>query len=204
MADIKKNGFGCGTKLWKIDYIFNPRRGYLFELEIDGGDKTSTIATQLDTLLKQKVDKNKYVTCSSHSNMYIPVSKQTVFVIENRMALIHCKTLYANESFRMGGFKDLKGFDENSIYCTRFAMLNFEYRLLIQRNSNIYTFFNGMIYENNSLKKKISDTPYGFGIGINIQSHNNIFSISYAYGHQFNNKIMLNLAKIHFGFITVF
>ena len=204
-ADISKNSFGAGIKLWDLDYVFNPRKGYVFEFQSSSGNKTISKNPNANPLIYDGVKLNtKLIEFKGNIAFYIPITKRTIVLIDNKFALLQSSTIYKNELYKIGGTKSLRGFDENAIPCSRYTILSLEYRLLFQKTSNIFIFYNRAYYENNATINTIHDTPYGFGLGLNIQNKSNIFSISYAYGSQFHNPILFNAAKIHFGYLTVF
>jgi len=203
-ADITKTSIGAGAKLWQLDYSFNPRKGYIFEINVGSGTKTiakNPLANQniYDGIKLKTTD----IDLKEEFSVFIPITKRTVILLEDKSALLQSSTLFKNELYKIGGAKSLRGFDENAISCSRYSILNIEYRFIFQKSSNLFLFFNGAYYENR-VSTTIHDTPYGFGLGLNIRNKSNIFSISYAYGSQFGNPIAFNEAKIHFGYVTVF
>jgi hypothetical protein len=84
-------------------------------------------------------------------------------------------------------------------------MLEVEYRYLLGPNSYIKAFWNGAYYEDRSAGKPFSsDTPWGFGIGGNIETKAGILSILYALGKEKKNNFELRAGKIHFGISSYF
>lgn len=204
-ADISKTSFGAGTKLWNLDYSYNPRKGYTFELLASSGIKKIDKNPQVDSsIYKNVLLKTKQVELKCSFSVYIPISKRTVILLEDKSATMQNTAIYRNELYKIGGAKLLRGFDEGEIACSSYSVVNAEYRFLFQKNSNLFAFFNAAYYENKAATSHTHDTPYGFGLGLNIQNKSSIFSISYAYGSQFGNGIQFNAAKIHFGYLTVF
>lgn len=111
---------------------------------------------------------------------------------------------FQNELFRIGGLKSLRGFDEESIHATGFAIFTLEYRYLLEENSYLYLFGEGAYVENVSRNISEYDTPYGFGAGISFQIKAGIFSLSYALGSQKQNPIDVKGGKVHFGIVNYF
>ncbi len=204
-SNMTQTSYGLGFKLWDLDYFFNPRKGYVTEFEIASGQKN----IEKNAKLKAEAYKNiplqtTQVELKGNVEVFIPFFAKTVVYVKNTSALIHAKTIFSNELYYIGGTKTLRGFDENEIPCSRYTIGTIEFRYLFQKSSNVYVFYNQAYYENRATTKYIYDTPWGFGIGFHIQNKSSIFSISYAYGSQFNNPIKYNEAKIHFGFINTF
>ena len=204
-ADISETSFGAGTKLWNLDYSYNPRKGYTFELLASSGIKKIDKNPQVDSsIYKNVLLKTKQVELKCSFSVYFPLSKRTVILLEDKSATMQNTAIYRNELYKIGGAKLLRGFDEGEIACSSYSVVNAEYRFLFQKNSNLFVFVNAAYYENKAATSHIHDTPYGFGLGLNVQNKSSIFSISYAYGSQFGNGIQFNAAKIHFGYLTVF
>ena len=204
-ADIKKTNFGAGTKLWNLDYSYNPRKGYIIELQGSSGNKIIDKNPKANPDIYNGIKlKTQNIEINSTISFYIPITQRTVLLIDDKSALMQSSNIFKNELYKIGGAKSLRGFDEGAIPCSRYSILDLEYRFLFQKSSNIFAFYNTAYYENRAEIKTIHDIPYGFGLGLNIQNKSNIFSISYAYGSQFGNPIAFNAAKIHFGYLTVF
>jgi hypothetical protein len=107
---------------------------------------------------------------------------------------------------REGGINSLKGFNEQSIFASNFNMIDIEYRYLIGDDSHIKLFWNGAYYEDKSFGRlnKITDYPWGFGIGGNFETGAGLLSIMYALGKEKNNRFDLRTGKIHFGISSYF
>jgi hemolysin activation/secretion protein len=123
---------------------------------------------------------------------------------EVNAAWFQTESLFLNELFRIGGLKTLRGFDEQSIFANKFAITNAELRYLLGKNSNVFAFYNQAWYVNEVTKNRISDNPFGFGLGLIFESGAGLFTLVYAVGKQFQNPIEFNSAKIHFGYINYF
>ena len=98
----------------------------------------------------------------------------------------------------------LRGFDEESINASSYAIGTIEFRYLLEQNSYTYLFIDGGYYENKSIEEYKSDTPFGFGLGISFETKAGIFSLNYALGYQENELAPIRAAKIHFGFVNFF
>ncbi len=119
---------------------------------------------------------------------------------------IRSDKVFFNELFRLGGYKTLRGFDEQSIFANQYAMLNLELRYRFDENSNVFVFGNTMYYENKSenFTGVKQDIPFGFGLGANINTGNTILSMVYGYGIQKNIPLNFSKGKFHFGLVNYF
>jgi hemolysin activation/secretion protein len=140
----------------------------------------------------------------SNLDFYIPIKTRSTIKLGSKTGFIFNENMFTNELFRIGGNITLRGFDEESLYNSSFAIGTIEYRFLLEQNSNIFGFIDGAWYENRVKGKFISDTPIGVGAGVNFSTKPGIFSISYALGSQKGSPFIFKSAKIHFGFISFF
>ena len=111
---------------------------------------------------------------------------------------------YANERIRFGGLNSLRGFNEEELYATSMFTGLVEYRFLLDKNSNVFVFYNQSWYEDNSVGIYRNDSPLGFGTGFSFGTKLGIFSITYALGKQFQNTVQFNQGKIHIGYVAYF
>lgn len=205
VADIKSMLYGIGLKTELLDYKLNPRKGYSLQVNAQTGNRKIIKNTALNSQLYNglQLSTNQY-SGALNSIFYIPLFKKSTIAVGCHAGSIYGITLFKNELYRLGGLNSLRGFDEESINASSYCITSAEYRILFEKNSNLYFFFNNAWYENNSLQKYKKDYPFGFGTGISFQTKAGIFTINYALGKQLNNPIMLRSAKIHFGLVNYF
>jgi hemolysin activation/secretion protein len=130
--------------------------------------------------------------------------KKGTLLIGAKSGYISGQTIFSNELFRIGGLQSFRGFDDESIFASFYAISNIEYRFLMDKNSNIFLFASRTYLENISANKRIIDRPLSFGSGISFETKAGIFNLTYALGKQLNNPIILRAAKIHFGIVSLF
>lgn len=203
--DSRTNMFGVGLELSNLNYRFNPSKGSFINGSASAGVKK--------ILKNPEVDEAEYADLKTESDIYrvelqtgifIPFASRSTVLLRLRGASIVNDFLFENEIFRIGGLKTLRGFDEQSIYASSYTVGTIEYRFILEENSNFFLFFDQGYYENTSRDALITDTPFGFGGGINFETKPGIFSFTYALGKQFDNQILFRNGKIHFGFISFF
>ena len=180
------------------------------------GTKRIIRNTQVDALRFAKPDgstRSLYDTISLTSvqyrfyfrgDVFLPIASRATVRVEANCGHLQAQQVFFSELFRIGGIRTLKGFDEQAIFASSYAIANAEVRYLLQQNSNALLFWNGAWYTNKLLSQNNSDKPYGFGAGLNFETGAGIFSLYYAVGKQFNNPIAFEKAKIHFGFVNYF
>jgi outer membrane protein assembly factor BamA len=216
--DIQTNTLGSEFSKSHLDYRFNPRRGWAFQLR--GGIGRRAVLKNADILnLKSPIDTafkflKLYDTVALRSFQYrfdtkfeyfIPVFKRSTIKLGMTSGLLYTSAPIAqNEQYRIGGNRLLRGFDEESVFTTRHIIATLEYRLLIGRNSYLYAFSDAGYIENVTRTVQNYDTPYGFGAGITFETKVGLFGVSLAVGSQQGNVIDLRNVKTHFGYISIF
>ncbi len=204
-ADVNTTLYGLELKEEKLDYLFNPRKGYQLKLIGSAGNKTIKKNSQIKSTAYDSISlRTTQYRMESNIGLFIPFFKHSTFWVYNRTAFISHSGLFENELFRIGGLKTLRGFDEESIHASFYNILIIEYRYIFEKNSYLNLFWNGCYYEKLTNNGRIFDTPYGFGVGITFETKAGIFSLNYALGKQFNEPINFKSGKIHFGIISYF
>jgi outer membrane protein assembly factor BamA len=215
-TDIRNNSYGLGLKIDRYDYYINPRKG--FALDLSGGVGVKQILKNPTIAALQISDgeggmMSIYDTIELKSVQYrmkgmvdyfIPIFSKATIRTQAFGGHIVAQNLFINELFRIGGIRTLKGFDEQAIFASTYLIANVEVRYLIQQNSNVLLFWNGAYYRNEVRNPVLSDKPYGFGAGLNMETGAGVLSLFYALGKEFNNPINVSKAKVHFGFVNYF
>ena len=204
-GDISNSSYGIEMKSIKLNYKYNPTKGYAAFLSVSAGTKTIRKNNNLNPIVYEDLNlKTAQFGIQSNLDFYIPIKTRSTIKLGSKTGFIFNENMFTNELFRIGGNIKLRGFDEESIYNSSFAIGTIEYRFLLEQNSNIFAFIDGAWYENKVKGNFITDTPLGTGVGINFSTKPGIFSISYALGRQKGSPFIFKSAKIHFGFISFF
>ncbi|NVO01898.1 MAG: hypothetical protein HXX09_04280 [Bacteroidetes bacterium] len=204
-SDVTTQFYGIEYKIDKLDYRLNPRSGVLFKFNGGAGNKTITKIEGINPALYDNVKlKSTQYKIDIETEAYVPLFKRSTIKFGINGADMINEQLFENELYRFGGFKTLRGFDEESLHASIYAIGTVEYRFLFEQNSFLSLFWNGAYYENRSVGKSIIDRPYGFGAGLSFETKAGIFSLNYAVGKQFDNPIVFKSAKISFGIVSFF
>lgn len=204
-ADITTKSYGIGIKLDYTNYRFNPRKGLRVTSNFSVGNKNIRKNPNVNPLAYQNVQlKSVQYLGDGFIDYFIPIFKKGTLLIGAKSAYISGQAIFSNELFRIGGLQSFRGFDDESIFASFYAISNIEYRFLMDKNSNIFLFASRAYLENISANKRIIDRPLSFGSGISFETKAGIFNLTYALGKQLNNPIILRAAKIHFGIVSLF
>lgn len=194
---------GTGFYIENFDYIFNPQKGYFIDLNISIGknQKTFNNSTQNLTKFEGEVEIQYFIKMTDLTSIKL---RNISGFMNNMISSNFTNVFYNNEMFRLGGLNTIRGFDQESILCSNYSIANIEYRLIFDKNSALYAFYDIGYYEKNNPTEFINDKPMGFGFGIDFETRAGIFTVNYALGKQFNNPVEFRSAKIHFGLINRF
>ena len=194
------NSFGFVTNFEKLDNLFNPRKGFKIKSEIAYGWKeTYAIDTVANNILKSP-NFNGNLSFSS----YLSLLKRTTFKIKLSGSTIQNNILYENELTRIGGYKTIRGFDEESIWVSSFVLGNFEFRYLIDEKSNVFLFSDFAWTESKTNNFLMVDYFQSFGFGTNISMPNGLLTLIYGLGRKIDNPFLIRTGKIHLGFTSYF
>lgn len=203
LNDFETHLYGLGYGFLSIDHAFNPRRGWVLNSSFAFGKRILTTADN------ERSASNRF-DLNLKAGYFLPLAKRSTVLFMSQSGLIslfengESVSLLDNELYRLGGIKNLRGIDENSVLASTYSSLSLEYRWLIDRNSNIFVFTDGMYYKKNTVINSHEDFPFGFGLGLNLQTKAGVFSITYALGKQQGNPIELKSAKVHLGYLSRF
>ena len=194
------NSFGFVTNFKKLDNPFNPRKGFKIKSEIAYGWKeTYAIDTVANNILKSP-NFNGNLSFSS----YLSLLKRTTFKIKLSGSTIQNNILYENELTRIGGYKTIRGFDEESIWVSSFVLGNFEFRYLVDEKSNVFLFSDFAWTESKTNNFLMEDYFQSFGFGTNISMPNGLLTLIYGLGRKIDNPFLIRTGKIHLGFTSYF
>ncbi len=213
--DVSTNTLGLEFMKQQLDYRFNPRHGWAILLRGGAGIRKVRQNSDILDIKDPTFDfKTLYDTVSLRSfqyrldnkiEFYLPVLKRSVVKLAVTSGWLFTSTpISQNEQYRIGGNRLLRGFDEESIFATKYAVGTLEYRLLIGRNSYLYTFGDVGYIENKTRTTRRTDTPLGFGAGITFETNVGLFGVTLAVGQQQGNPVDFRNVKTHFGYVSLF
>ena len=218
MLDINNASFGLAFYYDKLDYKYNPRKGFetnlvasfaiknirrnntIEELK-DPQDPSINFSGLYDTINLRSF---QYRFILEHSHFFQLWKWSTLMTRIHSGLIVSDSPVYANETFRIGGNRRLRGFDEESILCTWYNVLSLEWRFLFGKNSYAYLFGDFAYLQDKSIGENQEDFPVGFGVGVALETKVGVFGLSYALGTQKGNPILFNNSKVHFGYVYSF
>lgn len=204
LADINSKLYGTGIDYKKLDYSFNPQKGIKILGSLGAGNKKISGESKNIDQSGNTQNSERYIEIMADLAFYIPVARKMTIKIRNLSGYKHADNLYDNELFRIGGLKSLRGFEEESFTVSVYNITSLEYRYLFEKNSAFYLFFDAGYYEKPEDNTTFSDTPFGFGVGVDFETRAGIFTLNYAMGRQQGNPVEFSSGKIYFGLVNRF
>ncbi len=218
VLDVRRNFFGLEWLQRRLDYRWNPRRGWSVWIRGAAGVKrireNNEIVQLVDpeapdfdfsTLYDSLVLRSGQFKVEAKLDRYIPLGRQSTF----RLGLhaggqFSQQPLLQNEQYRIGGFNSLRGFDEEAFFATRYGIGTVEYRLLLGQNSYLYAFFDAGYVQHITALERSSDVPMGTGAGLSFETPAGIFGIALAVGRRQGGPFDFRSVKTHLGYVSLF
>ena len=198
LNSYRTNAYGLSIEKRAIDNLVNPSKGRYINARLYIGQRT--LFTDSTEALNMKS-----TTYSGHFlyKEFISIFPRNVLLFAASFDFYSSPLIYDNELYRFGGLNTLRGFNEEQLFASTKGQVTLEYRFLLDRNSNVFLFYDQCFYENISVGYR-NDQPFGFGGGISFGSKIGVFSITYAIGRELSNPIDFRSSKIHFGYTAYF
>jgi outer membrane protein assembly factor BamA len=216
-ADVSSFNVGIDYNINTTDYNRNPRKGNEFIISTTVGTKKikrNNQVTELEDPNDPSFDFEKlYDTVKLKTYQfrikgivakYFPLGKQGTIKTVVNAGIFQSANIFRNELFQIGGFRLLRGFDEESQYLSQYAIGTVEYHYLISQNSYFYALLDGGWGRNNSQNTNVNHTYLSTGLGLAFETKVGIFNLAWAIGRRDDIPFNLRQSKIHFGFINYF
>jgi hypothetical protein len=199
-SSTSTNSFGFTFKFKQLDRINNPTKGLSVVSDLSYGWKES--------FNTDSINNNIYRTPNFSANLklvsYTRLKKKATIKLGVTAATIQNEILFENEFARIGGYKTIRGFDEETIYTSSFLLSNIELRYLFDENSNIFLFSDFALTESKTALLAKEQLYNSIGFGSNIAMNNGVLTIIYGLGRKMEDKFLLRTGKIHLGFTSFF
>jgi outer membrane translocation and assembly module TamA len=215
IIDVKSTNAGIFYEYRKTNYRFNPLRGNELSITVLAGIKN---IKQNSDILALKTPGFNYASLYDSVKLrsyqlriklvaahYFQLSKSSTFKAVLNAGIYSSPTIFRNEVFQIGGYKLLRGFDEESIYATQYGVVSAEYRSLISLNSYLFGFIDVGTTKTKYQNTNANNFFTGAGLGIVYETKAGLLNLSLALGKR--NDLPFNIrtaSKIHFGYINYF
>jgi len=217
VADVSSLSLGATYEFNNTNYRYNAVRGNEIYFIGSAGTKRLKKNSQIIRLKDENdpsfdygtlYDTVKTSTYQFRLNLagahYFQLSHASTIRFAVNAAWYQSPKIFRNELFQIGGYKLLRGFDEESILASEYAVGSLEYRYLIGMNSFLFSFVDGGWAKNDVPGYAINNLYLGIGLGLAFETKAGIFNMSYAVGKTGSNQFEFSQAKIHLGYVNFF
>lgn len=215
-VDFSSLDLGAGYNFNNTDYRPNPRKGMAFDvtgtagtrkikrnnalLELkDAADPGFNFSSLYDTV-KQNAYQLRVV---GTVEQYLPLGRQTTLKMSAAGGLYQSPGYYRNELFRIGGYRLLRGFNDESQYVNQYLVGTLEFRYLLGLNSAFFAFVDG-----GGGRHVLEETRYhqylGTGLGLSFETKAGVVQLAWALGRRDDTPLDVKQSKIHIGFAGYF
>lgn len=193
--NIDQLNYGLEWQFNRLNNRLFPTQGHALHLKASLGDKR---LGQLLAADNQSSERQLQYQLEASAAMYWPVSSRWLLMSRLQGGAKFNADLYANELFRLGGFEQLRGFNENQFRASAFGLSALEVRFLMEAASYLFLF-----YDQGVLHHPVQQTeiyPAGIGAGLSFATQAGIFRLAYALGAGAEQAMSFESSKVHFGF----
>jgi outer membrane protein assembly factor BamA len=217
VADVSSLSLGATYDFNNTNYRFNAVRGNEFYFIGSAGTKRLKKNSQIIRLKDENDPSFDYGTLydtlktstyqfrlSAAGAHYFSLSNASTIRFAVSAAWYQSPKIFWNELFQIGGYRLLRGFNEESILASVYTVGSLEYRYLVGMNSFLFTFVDGGWAKNDVPGYAINNIYLGIGAGLAFETKAGIFNMSYAVGKEGSNPFEFSQAKIHLGYVNFF
>lgn len=218
-ADMRLTNIGVEYGLNTTNYIYNPVSGFelvfistagnkrikpnnqILELT-DEDDPGFNFASLYDTVKTKSYQFRSLLNAAK----YFPLGSKKRSTVKAGIngGYIGGSNIFRNELFQIGGYRLLRGFDEQSQFLSQYGIGTLEYRYLVGENSYFNVFTDGGWGRNLSRGFNINYSYIGLGLGMTFETKVGLFNLAWAVGKRNDTNFNLRQSKIHFGFVNYF
>ncbi|MEP6594822.1 MAG: hypothetical protein ABJA71_02700 [Ginsengibacter sp.] len=216
--DVNANSIGIDYEWISTNYKFNPRTGNEVRFVTTAGLKNIAKNNDISNLkdpsnpdfnfnslydsLKLKAYQLRFIVKAAH---YFPTGKKSTLKTAFNGGIFQSQNTFRNELFQIGGYKLMRGFNEESIYASQYAVFTAEYRFLVGINSFLFGFTDIGFAKTHYQSVDFTNSFTGGGLGLSFETKFGLLNVSYAMGKRNDVKFDIrNASKIHFGYINYF
>jgi len=203
--DSRSNSYSIGYQLKQLDNPWNPTKGIFLNFTGSSGIRRILKVRGLEKLDYERIGKiQPKQEIELKFFQYTPITKRTVLVTGLQGYYLNQKNYFENDLKPMGGFKLLRGFNENEFWAAHFAMATLEYRLILEELSYLGAFVDICYLNQKKFLENQIYKPIGTGIALNFHTNLGIMSVSYAIGKYENLNFQPTRGRVHIGILNNF
>ena len=187
--DYNSSFYGIGAEYLKL----GPRQLFGVNTFVNLNLSAGSRKTENDTeQYKLSLSGQHQININYRNRLYLNLNSQ-ILISDNFLN---------NELFRFGGVNSIRGFGENSLLASRFAVLQTEYRYILDANLYANTVIDVGNYENRL--NNVNENILGYGAGIGLKSQAGIFNLIIANSVSDVQESTFSNTRIHINFTSFF
>lgn len=192
LAELRAHLFSLGFSLRQTDRLLVPRQGYRLALSLFNGRR-----------FRDDLGQEQY-GWQGHYQYYQPLFGQLGMVSGLQSKGLIGSDLALNELYRLGGLKTLRGFNEQSLFASLYAVGTLELRYALGALDYLTLFSDIAYLQGPGNNVQSEDFLTGLGTGINFQTQGGVFSLFFAVGRSRTRSFDFGATKVHFGYANRF
>lgn len=204
VIDYDLHNFGISYTFHGAGKELNPVRGIDLGATINlGGRKLRKIGGVNEAVYDSLEMKSLQVSAEMRFTYYKKISGPLIFYSDATLAtLYNSDKLFMNDLLRLGGVNSLRGFNDLDLFVSSYALIRFEARLLLNRDSRLFLFYDQAFTDNKI--SGTSDYPLGFGTGLQLRTPAGDLQLVFALGVSQQQSLSLSQSKVHLGYVARF
>ena len=192
------NNFGFFLQQNQLNNNLNPSRGWKLNAAILTGTKQTFFNSNDDMV------RTPNLSINIDYEHYLKIKNRVSLKLKAKVNSISNDQLYENELTRIGGYNSIRGFDEESIWVSSYAINTTELRYLLDNESSVFIFNDIAWTEKNITLLYEKNWIRSFGFGTHIGFKNGLLSLMYGLGTEVGQPFLIRTGKIHLGFTSYF
>lgn len=203
--DSRSHHYMLGYQFKQLDNPWNPQNGIFIYFTGSTGIRRILKVRGLENLDYERIGKiQPKQELEIKFFKYIGIGKRTVAVLGLNGYYLNQKNYFENDLKPLGGYKILRGFNENTFWAAYYGLFTLEYRLLLEELSYLGIFADLCYLNQKKFQQNQIYKPIGTGIALNFNTNLGIMSVSYAIGKYENMNFQPTRGRIHIGIINNF
>lgn len=205
VLDSRDQAWGFGFEYDKLDYRLNPTKGFVLKTDFGAGNKIIRRNAGLDSLDYDQILLNlPSREFYFYFRYFISPFKRNVIMIGNQTFRLDLAQYFRNDLQTIGGSQLLRGFNENQFFARYYSVFTFEYRYVLDRNSNLFVFIDHAIIDWREADLRQELRPTGIGGGLNFETRAGILNLTFATGSVGDIPFTPARPRVHFGIVSLF
>lgn len=197
-SNEKSNTTSNANTLLNISEFKSTFIGFSFNHKLLSSSKNTDQHLNFEYLRGERINnstKNNQEKIKLSAEYLFELNQKQSILLKNKSELLMGKNLFQNELYRIGGVNTIRGFDEQSIFTSKYSITNIEYQYYTNKETFLYSITDMAVIQDEIFNK--TSLLFGVGLGYSIASTNSVLNISYAIGKNEGTSFNVKNSRIH-------